>query len=102
MGTIFETTLNKLTRIGEEFSRYYAEKEKRKSEEWRVESGDKKTLVLTAPKLRELRWMTVPQIQTLFANESRTIRIDESPEAYRELRWMSQPQIQAIFGDKGP
>lgn len=58
----------------------------------------KKPVMLTAEKLKEIRWMSIRQIETIYKNGKVPVTIEDTPEAYRELRWMTTGQLEALFG----
>lgn len=61
-------------------------------------SEEDQPIILTAAKIRELRWMDVPKLRSLFSG--RKVRIDDSESAYKELRWLSAQQLAIIFGNE--
>ena len=63
-----------------------------------AEPEDEKTVILTADKLREIRWMTERQIDAIYKHGKKPVKIDETPESYRELRWMTEGQLECLFG----
>jgi hypothetical protein len=62
-----------------------------------VSSSTPDTIIFTAEKLREIRWMDYQAIRALC--KGKNVKIDDSPSAYRELRWLNPQQISAIFGE---
>lgn len=58
-------------------------------------------IILTAAKIRELRWYTVPQLAAIYNYGKVKVRIQDSDAAYRELRWLNAQQLAAIFGTGG-
>ena len=55
-------------------------------------------IVLHADELRQLRWMTVSQLNAIFGARRGKFKVENSQAAYQELRWMSTAQLNAIFG----
>lgn len=62
------------------------------------EETDEQPVYLTADKLREIRWMTEKQIDTIYKHGKKPVKIEDAPEAYRELRWMTAGQLECLFG----
>jgi hypothetical protein len=57
-------------------------------------------IILTAAKLRELRWMTVPQLAAIYHYGKVKVKIQDTEAAYRELRFLNAQQFKAIFGNE--
>ena len=53
---------------------------------------------LTAKDIKQIRWMSVSQIRSIFGKRHGKIKVANSEEAYKELRWMSEDQLKALFG----
>ncbi len=62
------------------------------------EEHNDKPIILTAAKLKELRWMTAQQIGAIYKYGKVKVRVADDANAYKELRWMSQNQLEALFG----
>ena len=65
------------------------------------ETSSEEPIILTAAKIRELRWFTVPQLAAIYNYGKVKVRIQDSDAAYRELRWLNAQQLAAIFGTGG-
>ncbi len=77
-----------------DISRKLNEAEKKTEEEGRPQ-------LLTAEKIRELKWMSPRQLAAIYQHGGRKTHIADDPDAYRELKWMSPSQLDAIFGKDG-
>lgn len=67
----------------------------------KIETSSEEPVILTAARIRELRWYTVPQLAAIYDYGKVKVRIQDSDAAYRELRWLNAQQLAAIFGTGG-
>ena len=65
------------------------------------EEDSEEPVILTAERIRQLRWYTVPQLAAIYKYGKVKVRIQDNDAAYRELRWLNAQQLAAIFGNGG-
>ena len=65
------------------------------------ENQETKPQLLTADKLKELRWMNPRQLASIYQYGKVPTHIADDSEAYKQLRWFTEGQLQAIFGKDG-
>ena len=91
--SILQKTFRTIGRFSEELEKL-TRADLKKPEEQKNQGPE----ILTADKLRNLKWMTARQLAVIYGYGKRQVKLADDKEAYRQLMWFDEAQLKAIFG----